>query len=514
MLKVNFPHGLGDCIHFAHQLPLYTRRGHRILVSCVPDKQIVFAASGVSVSSDTADTITVPWHEGLCPNAEARWNNAWRWSKAARNISVPPLPEIGTPQDLWDEYCQVGLNIFPHLPIEAPHSITTWLSRLSRPIILLHTHGHSYTPRKNFEAEQCWHLYRSLLQETNGTLILLDWENRVPRLSHERVRHLTDDWGPIDTAQLLVLLGQADLIIGIDSGPLHAARLTNTPSIGVWMNDSSPPTWCLPRELQVNLVVGRRHQEWSRHSRIPFHIVECTEPTRMVEILTGLATYMLNPPRYLHPTQKGTDVLLQWFIRKRMYGTPTSLGAYSDRNLSFDMLFRTMSERFLSPRVVETGCIRVEDDFSGAGFSTYVIGCYLQKRGGQLTSIDNSPEHCAFARAWTECFGSRIAVVQGDSVEWLRTNEESIDVLYLDSLDLGVHGAPTEIQTANHSLSEIQAAYKSLHGRSLVVLDDTCYRCRTYHGKGALAVPWLLERGWKVVHSGYQTILSTRGMQN
>jgi len=514
VLKVSFRHGLGDCVHFAHQLPLYTRRGHRLLVACPPDKQILFAASGVSITSDTAGTIGVPWHEGFWPNAEARWNNPWRWSKAAQNISVPPMPEIGTPEDLWDEYCGVQLNIFPHLPIEAYPSIAQWLNRLSRPIILLHTHGRSYALRKNFEAVQCWHLYRSLLQETSGTLILLDWENQVPRLAHERVRHLSDEWGQIDTAQLLVLLARADLMIGIDSGPLHAARFTDTPSIGVWMNDGSPPTWCLPRELLVNLVVGRRHQAWSRHSRIPFHIVECAEPTRMVEVLTSLAMYMLNRPRYLHPTQHGTDVLLQWFIRKRMYGIPTSLGAFNDRNRSFDLLLRNMSERFVSPRVIETGCMRVQDDFAGDGFSTYVFGCYLQKHGGQLISVDNSPEHCAFARLWSECFGSSVTVVRSDSIEWLRTNEESIDVLYLDSLDFGVQGGPTEIQAANHGLSELQAAYKNLHGRSLVVFDDTCYRCRTYHGKGALAVPWLLERGWEVVHSEYQTILSTREIQN
>jgi hypothetical protein len=100
----------------------------------------------------------------------------------------------------------------------------------------------------------------------------------------------------IDTQQLLALIGRADLTIGIDSGLLHAAHFTETPSIGVWMGDGSPPSWCLPRELQVNLVVGPRHQGWIRHSRIPFHIVECAEPTRMVETLTILATYMLKAP--------------------------------------------------------------------------------------------------------------------------------------------------------------------------------------------------------------------------
>jgi hypothetical protein len=414
------------------------------------------------------------------------------------------MPEIGTPQDLWDEYCKIRLNIWPHLPAEAHRSVEEWLRPLPRPLILLHTHGNAYALRKNLTTEQCWQLYRRLLQETDGTLVLLDWHSRVPRLGHYRVRHLTDDWTGIATPQLLALIGRADLMIGVDSGPLHAARFTDTPSIGVWMRDGAPPTWCLPRALQANLVVGRGHQQWSRRSRIPFHIVECPDPERMVEVLTTLAKYMLEPPRYLHSTHKGADVLLQWFVRQRMYGHASILGGYSDRNHSFDVLLRSMSERFFTPQVVETGCIRAEDDFAGAGFSTYVLGCYLQNRGGRLISVDNNQEHTAFARAWTECFGDAVEVVQGDSIEWLRSTRERIDVLYLDSLDTQAAGA------AEHCLAEIEAAYYRLHSGSLVVLDDTLYRCRAYHGKGALAVPWLLNRGWEIVYSGFQTILAAR----
>src|SRR5690348_437038 len=115
MLRVSFPHGLGDCVHFAHQLPLYTRRGHRIEVVCSPDKQILFAPCEVEVISDGNAAAHIPWHEGLQPGPDAKWNNAWKWSKSARNISVAPLPYIGSPQDLWDEYCRQRLNIWPFI---------------------------------------------------------------------------------------------------------------------------------------------------------------------------------------------------------------------------------------------------------------------------------------------------------------------------------------------------------------------------------------------------------------
>ncbi len=501
MLTVAFPHGLGDCVHFAHQLPLYARRGHRIAVACSPDKRILFAASGVELADDANGAPRVPWHEGCWPTGEARWDNAWRWSKAARNLSVAPMPDIGEPADLWDEYAAVRLNLWPRLPAEAHHAAKQWLTGLPRPVILLHTHGNTWPQRKNLETRQCIDLYLRLLERTEGTLVLLDWDDRAPRLAHARVRHLTDDWARIDTARLVSLLGRADLIVGVDSGPLHAARFTGTPAIGLWVRDGAPPTWSLPREQQVNIVSGKEHQRWSRRCRIPFRIVECADEARMPDTVASVAEAILTGPRYLHASEIGSDALLQWFVRERMRGGLSALGGLSDRHRSFDVLLREMSARFAAPRVVETGCIRAEDDFAGAGFSTYVFGYYLRQRGGRLTSIDHNAAHCAFARAWTACFGDTVEVVQADSVAWLREGAEPIDVLYLDSLD-------TESpNSAEHGLAEIEAAYRRLHVGSLVVFDDTILAAGAYFGKGALAVPWLLERGWTVAWSGHQTIL-------
>jgi hypothetical protein len=504
ILSVSFPHGLGDCVHFAHQLPLYTRRGYRIEVVCSPDKQILFAPCQVKVTSNSDGAVHVPWQEGLLPGPEALWNNVWKWSKAARNLSVAPLPDIGSPQDLWDEYSRQRLNIWPYLPSEAHREVREWLQTVTRPVILLHTHGNTSQNRKNLDAGHCESLYRSLLRETGGTLVLLDWDDRVPRLAHSRVRHLTDDWKRIDTARLLALIGRAELMIGVDSGPLHATRFFQTPAIGVWMRNGAPSTWALPRAEQINVVVGKGDDTWRRHHRAAFHIVECSETDRMVEVVTKLALYMITGPRYLASAQIGADALLQWFVRECMHGGASALGGYSDRDRSFDILLRVMSGRFTGSRVVETGCIRSEDDFAGAGFSTYILGHYLANRGGRLIAVDNDAGHCAFARTWTQCFGTAVEVVQSDSVGWLRQHNEPIDVLYLDSLDTESEGA------AAHGLAEIQAAYPHLHAASLVAFDDTVFRAGQYHGKGALGVPWLLDQGWELIYSGHQTVVATR----
>ena len=501
-LKVHFTHGLGDCSFFAHQLPLYVRRGYQITVASTPDKHIVFAASGVDVSTDATGSHPVPWHEGLTPNGEADWTNTWRWSKPARNISVAPMPNIGTPKDLWDEYCAVTLNVLPYLPREAWRVASGWLQNLARPIVLLHSHGNTGPERKNLEPGQCRRLYHKLLDGIDGTILLLDWDDRVPRIAHIRVRHLSDDWTRIDTAALLALMSQSDLLIGVDSGPLHIARLVDLPAIGVWARGGSPLTWSLPHSRQVNLVMSRERLLWSARSRIPYHIVNVAADEAAMDQLSTLASWMLAKPRYLDRDHLAADVQLQWFVRERMRGAESPIGGYIDRHRGFDLLLREMTERFERPRVVETGCVRAEDDFAGAGFSTYVFGAYLHIRGGHLASVDNDAPHCAFARQWTRCFGDSVNVHLADSVAWLRDRNEPVDLLYLDSLDIG------QPRCAEHGLAELQAAYPLLRTRSIVACDDTSYREKAFHGKGALVVPWLMERGWRILHSGHQTILT------
>ncbi|MEO2031772.1 MAG: adenylyltransferase/cytidyltransferase family protein, partial [Planctomycetaceae bacterium] len=76
--------------------------------------------------------------------------------------------------------------------------------------------------------------YEEFVNTCDGTLVLLDWDNRVPRLESWRVRHLTD-FGNVSTLQMFALMLEADLLMGVDSGPLHAARLTDIPTIGMWM---------------------------------------------------------------------------------------------------------------------------------------------------------------------------------------------------------------------------------------------------------------------------------------
>jgi len=99
-------------------------------------------------------------------------------------------------------------------------------------------------------------------------------------------------------------------------------------------------------------------------------------------------------------------------------------------------------------------------------------------------------------------FGDAVAVHQADSVAYLRTRTEPIDVLYVDSLDT------TEKGHAEHALRETETALARMHDHSLIVFDDTPWSAGAWIGKGAFAVPLLLERGWRVLYAGYQVVLT------
>lgn len=497
--SVKFYHGLGDCSYFAHLITLYTRRGYEIEVECPPDKAILFRSAGASVIESGAETEHV-W--GYPPgDTHAGQGDFWQGSKMGHNISEHPLPDIGSKAELWEEYCNSRIDIQPYLSPQDIETARGYLEPLRSPVVLLHTKGNTGQQRKSLPDEIALEFYKSLIDRFDGTLVLLDWDNRVPRLASHRVRHL-DDLGSCPTGVLLSMMTQADLMIGVDSGPLHAARFTNVPTVGLWMPGHYPTTYSLPRNEQLNVVLADHTQQWNRFKRIPWNLYEHPGQTFNPEILASICEKMLKPPRYLPPNRIATDAQLQQYVLRYCRGERgNSLSSYSDRNRSFDVLLKETAKRFTKPTIVETGTIRAEEDWGGAGFFTYLAGAFLAPLGGRLHTVDVNPQSCQFAREWTQVFGETVQVHQEDSVSFLNNFPDPIDVLFLDSLDT------TEPGHAQHGLREVQAGLSKLHEKSLIVLDDTPWNGGAFVGKGASAVPWLLERGWTIGYAGYQVVL-------
>ena len=373
---------------------------------------------------------------------------------------------------------------------------SVFLANLPRPIILLHTAGNTSPEVKSLPDELVSDLYAELLSSFPGSIVLLDWDGRVPRLPHARVRHIATDWGNTTLSQLAALMQEAALVIGIDSGPYYFASLTKTPALGVF-HHHHPSCVALPRPSNVNMA----RKAWgpvNAARRSKWNIVEYENDLPTAREIALHACRMLAGARY--GLTLGRDVMLQQWVRD---WCRASLPAFPimDRNVTFDFLLREMTQRYSAPRIVETGSIRSEEDWK-AGYSSYLFGAYLDGRhAGSLTSLDVDPAHSAFAEVATAPWRERTKIICTDSVSWLRSQNQGIDVLYLDSLD-------TESpEHADHALREVQAAEDSLSANAIVAIDDSPWQSG-WIGKGAKAVPYLLERGWGIVASGYQALLS------
>src|SRR5579859_7477833 len=108
-----------------------------------------------------------------------------------------------------------------------------------RPLVLLHYLATTLRGFKNLSHEDAWFIC-DRIQEAGCIPVILDWKSESPLPDGKRIFNPGLD-NPIWQGQksssagtLASLIRRARLFIGIDSGPLHVAGATNTPTIGVW----------------------------------------------------------------------------------------------------------------------------------------------------------------------------------------------------------------------------------------------------------------------------------------
>lgn len=185
---------------------------------------------------------------------------------------------------------------------------------------------------------------------------------------------------------------------------------------------------------------------------------------------------------------------------------------FRDRDTTIDALTANLKERGYPPlNIIETGTIRHRDYGYGLdGHSTLLWAWYVSTHGGRLRSIDNDPKAVKVCREILNEKGYEVAVganadigvIESDSVDWLTAslsgflNFETIDLLYLDSAN-----------DADLILAELKAAEPHLGPSCLILIDDVNEETHPEVQKGSKVLPYLKERGWKVVASQYQALL-------
>lgn len=231
-VSVQFMHGLGDCSNFAHQIPLWTSRGYEVEVQCNPRLDFLFEAAGAKI-------VPTATHKHAWKHPPNHYLGTYKQNKSADNLNAPCMPHVGHTKDLWDEYLTVKLTA----ETKQESKIAGFLSGLQRPIILTHCKGVSLKASKDLHERE--ELYKGLLDF--GSVVALG-EDSYRRLGDKNIKRLVN----YSILDLLELIKQADLLCGVDSGPLHLARWTDTPAIGMWRKHL-PQKFILPRTLTINV---------------------------------------------------------------------------------------------------------------------------------------------------------------------------------------------------------------------------------------------------------------------
>lgn len=117
-------------------------------------------------------------------------------------------------------------------------------SLLPYPVVAIHYEGNTSAEKKNLAHGQIVRVCQEL--RSHGYIpLILDWDRRSPLPDQKTIfcpavgpGDVWDSTGTGDAERLAALIGQCALFIGVDSGPLHVAGATETPTIGVWKGHS------------------------------------------------------------------------------------------------------------------------------------------------------------------------------------------------------------------------------------------------------------------------------------
>ena len=107
------------------------------------------------------------------------------------------------------------------------------------PAVLIHYQGNTSGDRKDLPHDLVRDVCEVVLN-CGAVPVILDWDRRSPLVDGKTIHNpgaeheLWHGQGTGDAESLAALIDASRLLIGVDSGPLHVAGATSTPTIGVW----------------------------------------------------------------------------------------------------------------------------------------------------------------------------------------------------------------------------------------------------------------------------------------
>ena len=147
----------------------------------------------------------------------------------------------------------------------------------------------------------------------------------------------------------------------------------------------------------------------------------------------------------------------------------------NDREVSFKKIFKYLDSMPDPIIIVETGCLRVKDNYLD-GQSTLLFDKYTLARdnGSKVYTVDINPNS---TNACKKVVSNNVEIITDDSVRYLNTisdnflkNKIKVSMFYLDSFDVDWRYT---YPSAAHHLKELVAINRLLEKNTLVVVDDS-----------------------------------------
>ena len=145
------------------------------------------------------------------------------------------------------------------------------------------------------------------------------------------------------------------------------------------------------------------------------------------------------------------------------------------RKTSFTKIFEYLDGIDGPINIVETGCLRIKDNFLGDGQSTLLFDKYTQCReeGSKVYTVDINPRATKICES---VVSNNVEIHTGDSVKYLaevmpkfKKDGKKVSLFYLDSFDVDWQSPD---RSAAHHLKEMAVIINYLSEESLIVVDD------------------------------------------
>ena len=145
------------------------------------------------------------------------------------------------------------------------------------------------------------------------------------------------------------------------------------------------------------------------------------------------------------------------------------------REISFRKIFKYLDSLPTPIIIVETGCLRVKDNFLD-GQSTLLFDKYTLSRGEQskVYTVDINPNSTKVCK---QVVSNNVEITTDDSVRYLNNltsnfleNKTKVSMFYLDSFDVDWRYT---YPSAAHHLKELTSIMRLLNNDTLIVVDDS-----------------------------------------